>query len=345
MLAVFLAMAVGLHWPQDFSSYPVQKELRLFSLTALSAFAPFLLLQNKDERLTFVGVLALIGMVMAVLAAIDISIWGLSRRLGVFNTSVILLGRAAGFAALILFLLYWQRLINLWVFLPLVGLALLALLASGSRGPLLALLATVSVTLVLSLRVDRNRWWSLAKILVGFAGLAVAVVYFASNFGKLGRRFSRLVTGDWGSTENSRWALLQQTSDLISESPLGIGWGRLDEWIHVYNQGILQRYVHNIVLEIAVEAGWLAGAAFSILVVWTLAVVLRRAFESGASVGRFVSFDDYLLFAAPAYWLACALVSGDVNDNRPFWAMLGMALAVVGARQGTTMAGAACHGR
>jgi MYXO-CTERM domain-containing protein len=33
------------------------------------------------------------------------------------------------------------------------------------------------------------------------------------------------------------------------------------------------------------------------------------------------------------YWMVCAAFSGDVNDNRPFWALLGMALAALGSRR------------
>ena len=32
------------------------------------------------------------------------------------------------------------------------------------------------------------------------------------------------------------------------------------------------------------------------------------------------------------YWLICAAFSGDVNDNRPLWAMLGMLMAALGSR-------------
>src|SRR3546814_20775478 len=34
-----------------------------------------------------------------------------------------------------------------------------------------------------------------------------------------------------------------------------------------------------------------------------------------------------VVFAALSYWFWCAAFSGDVNDNRPLWAMIGMALA------------------
>ncbi len=331
MLAVFLAMAAGLRWPQEFADYETQKEIRLFSLTALSAFAPFVLLQGEDERRIFLYAIALLGVVMSACAAIEVAIVGSSSRLGIFNTNPILLARASGFAVIVLFLLYWQRHINVWVFLPLASLALLGLLASGSRGPLVALLATIIGTLPLCVSIARERVWSRGAVLLSIAGLAVAILYLRSGYTRLSERFLRLLTGQWGNTEVSRWAVWRETSELIVGSPLGVGWGRLSESVQVYNDGILLRHPHNIVLEIAVEAGWPAAVIFSVLVAGTLAVGFRRAFDATpAAGGRNNSVDGLLLFSAPAYWLLCALFSGDVNDNRPFWAMLGMALAARG---------------
>jgi hypothetical protein len=71
MLAVFLTLAIGLHWPENLSAYAEQKELRLFSLTALSAFAPLLLLRHRDQCRAFVYTICLLGLVMAGIAAIE----------------------------------------------------------------------------------------------------------------------------------------------------------------------------------------------------------------------------------------------------------------------------------
>src|SRR3546814_2138639 len=103
MLAVFLAMAMGLHWPEDLGAYATQKELRLFSLTALSAFAPLLLLRDDAQRRVFVYAVSLLALVMAALAAIEAARFGLSARNSVFNTNPILLARASGFAGILLF--------------------------------------------------------------------------------------------------------------------------------------------------------------------------------------------------------------------------------------------------
>lgn len=333
MAAIFLLMALGLHWPADLSAYPVQKELRLYSLTALSAFAPFLLLRGEEERRIFLFAAVLLGLAMAALAALELAMNGTSLRLSVFNTNPILLGRASGFAFLVLCLLLWQRRIPGWLFLALGGMAGLALLASGSRGPLVAVLGTLAVALPLSAHIGCNPLRSRSTVLVSIAGLAAATVYLFWMSTSISTRFLRLLTGEWGDTEVSRWALWRQTADLIAVSPLGVGWGHLNTWIQVYNDNILLRHPHNIVLEIAAEAGWAAALVFSLLVIWTLIAAFRRAVGKGAAAPNGLPSDGLLVFAALGYWFGCAFFSGDVNDNRPFWAMLGMALAALAVRR------------
>ena len=85
--------------------------------------------------------------------------------------------------------------------------------------------------------------------------------------------------------------------------PLGVGWGRLGDWVQVYNDNVLLQHPHNIVLEIAAEAGWAAALVFFLLVAWTVAALFRRAIQDGADTGKPASGDNLLIFAALAYWL------------------------------------------
>src|SRR3546814_9812835 len=77
------------------------------------------------------------------------------------------------------------------------------------------------------------------------------------NFGAL-RRLTNLLAGEFGNSESSRLAIWHQTIDVIATSPLGVGWGKLTEHVQVVHaEGNLLLHPHNIILEIAVEAGWL----------------------------------------------------------------------------------------
>src|SRR5690606_9951685 len=132
-------------------SYATQKELRLFSLTVLSAFAPLVLLRTEARRFAFVYTACVIGLVMASVAAVETAQHGLSARATIFNTNPILLARASGFAGLVLCLLYWQGRLNARAFAPAVLLALFGLVASGTKAPLLSLFLAVLVATPLAM--------------------------------------------------------------------------------------------------------------------------------------------------------------------------------------------------
>jgi len=329
LTALFAAMAIGLHPPEGWGSYATQKELRLFSLTAVAAFAPLLLLRGADQRRLFVVATAVLGLLMAVIALANSAQAGAYQRAGIFNTTPLHLARGGGFACLILCLLFWQRRLPVLFFAPALAVALAGLLLSGTRGPLVALLASgvVMAALCLAGGADRTRVWGTLLAASGFLVCGVAYLYIADTY--TGRHLVELLSGQLGDTESVRWALWQQTAVLIAENPFGIGWGHMAEFIHVTHNGIAQQHSHNILLEITLEAGWPAGALFA---AFTAMILLRLFRQSSAAVtatsGR-PNSDALVAFVALAYWLACAAFSGDVNDNRPFWAMFGLALATL----------------
>lgn len=330
MLAVFAAMAVGLHWPADLGGYPAQKELRLFSLTALAALAPLVLLQDDDERQLFLYTVGVLGAAMAIFAVVEVAAGGRFSRISAFNTNPILLARASGFTALLLCTLFWLGRIRLWIFLPAVAVALLGLLASGSRGPLAALLVTAAIVAAFCVLRAESRPRVLGSLAGGSVALAAAVFYMAQARISAGRRLLRLFSGEWGDTELSRWSIWRETAQVITESPLGVGWGWLGERVQVYHKGVLLQHPHNIILEITAEAGWLAAAVFIILAGVATAGAVRRAYRAAGASGSQSSIRFLVVLGALSYWLVCAMFSGDVNDNRTLWVMVGMALAAQG---------------
>jgi O-antigen ligase len=78
------------------------------------------------------------------------------------------------------------------------------------------------------------------------------------------------------------------------------------------------QYTHNVVLEIAVEAGWLSLAVFLVLVVVAarLAWRTRDTWIGGAGAGLL------------AFWFVASNFSGDVNSNRSLFLVLGVCLAL-----------------
>jgi O-antigen ligase len=270
---------------------------------------------------------------MAGVAVIEASWHGPSPRATVFNANPILLARVSGFAILVLCLLYWQGRLRVWLFAPAAGMASIGLLASGTKAPLLGLLLTVFAITPFFLMQSANRTRIWGTLLVGCAGLAATLAFLASAKFYFARRIAGALTGARGFTSDTRLTLWQLTLDMIPMHPLGLGWGRFSEWIRVFENGQLMRHPHNMALEIFLEAGWLAGAAFLALVAASLYRGLRAAYQDTARIGGSASPDLLLVLAGLMYWMVCAAFSGDVNDNRPFWALLGMALAALGSRR------------
>jgi O-antigen ligase len=104
--------------------------------------------------------------------------------------------------------------------------------------------------------------------------------------------------------------------DEIGTAPLGLGIGGFAQ---IYNFGSVtdRVYPHNIVLEIAVEEGWVIGLFFVFVVLMALVQGYRCA-NVEPSMRPF--------FAIFIYALCNSLVSGDMNDNRIVYALMCIAL-------------------
>jgi O-antigen ligase len=131
------------------------------------------------------------------------------------------------------------------------------------------------------------------------------------------------VLGGGLSADTSTQARLQlygSALDAALTHPEGIGWGNL--WTHIPAWALLdsgyRQYPHNLLIEVITEAGWLAGIA---LVVVLVAALRRARWHMTSATGRAV-------FALLMFFLLNAMVSGDINDNRFFFALVAIALAL-----------------
>ncbi|NIA70750.1 O-antigen ligase family protein [Pelagibius litoralis] len=323
MAGLFVVFLVGLRWPGAFADYPTQKTLRLFSLTALAVFASLVLIKTDREKLVFMVAVACLGTLMAAFALLDMAVYGVIYRASVWNVNPILVARASGFAVVCFLILYWYGRLSVWqVVIPIV-IALLGLVLSGSRGPLVAAIFTVCFVALapkFGSTPGRRALWTLV---VAGGGVAACLTWLSDIGISGGRRMVRFLTGEWGDSEATRLAVWKESVAAIADHPFGLGWGRFSETIQVFHGSeTLVLYPHNILLEISVEAGWLGGIFFACLVCWVLLSSYKRTSRRGG-----LSFC--IVLAGLVYWLVCAFVSGDINDNRPFWTFLVLALSTV----------------
>ena len=182
-----------------------------------------------------------------------------------------------------------------------------ALLASGARGPVVALLAGSAVLLFLGLsdRVARRRLLAVGAIALACLVMVPLLVPDSS----LVRSFSFAST-DVESTSSGRTEMWRQSWELISANPvLGIGTGGYAD----VNPPMI--YSHNLMLEVWVELGMLGP----LLVLALLASVGARMLQAFRRAGR---DERALLVTVFALFVAAtvnAMFSYALHGNWEIW--------------------------
>lgn len=299
----------------SFSDYSSEKVSRLFTLTLLAAVASVWLMRTRSRIRWFLYWLGAVGVALAIFGITQGSDPLVSGgRFVVPGGDPIGLGRVAGAALVCIGLLAFYRVFPLILALPLCALLVISLFSSGSRGPVLA--AGVAV-LLLAAAIPGSPLKRVVRI------GAIGVVAFAATWYGLSQapdvalaRFQLLTGDDLGLSIYTRELMIGESIALIPETPLGLGWGDFTEQI-VIAAPALEIYPHNILLEVTLEGGWLAGAA--------LLLVLFVAFKRSAR--RLDHVEGAALFGLIAYVTANAMVSGDVNSNRMVFTLAAASLA------------------
>ena len=192
------------------------------------------------------------------------------------------------------------------------------LIATGSRGPTLALVVALGAA-VLVVRRDLVK-----RAAIGVVALVLVwvVLLLAGSAGA--ERMRDAASGGLGSSP--RVALWREALAAIPTTPLGCGWGNF--WSVLtpgarLDSGYAQ-HAHNTVLEAFVEGGWVAGVAITVF------IVLALRHQLSAAHG-----DPYeaALFAVAVFLVACSMVSGTVGDDRAMFAVLAAAFAVADRRR------------
>ncbi len=201
-----------------------------------------------------------------------------------------------------------------------------ALVATGSRGPLLALLVGLAVLLTLVLRQGQG-----LRYTVVFLGAVVASVVVVprmlSTPGAIDRALSLFTDAGSGLSSNGREVLWNQAIEAVSLHPLlGLGTGGFAAIQP------LERYPHNLFLEAAAEMG-VVGLVLVVAVIATGIVYLVDAWNRGTESERSqVALTSALLATA----VVNANFSGDITGNSSVWFAVGLATGLQwrGARAG-----------
>nr|WP_275941380.1 O-antigen ligase family protein [Planosporangium flavigriseum] len=216
------------------------------------------------------------------------------------------LGAALAVPAVTAIGLAWASRRLLWLLAALPSLA--ALVATRSRGAMVAVVAGLLVLVVVHLR--RTRWPVLVAAVAGLAGLALlASGGLAWLQLGLGGRSANELTYNNGVRADAAWFALQVTL----EHPLrGIGYGMFAPYAGLHSPQQIVINTHNDFLRLAAEAGLPALLLFAYLL-WRGLRGLRDY--------------EYAVLGAAVVTYAVGLLFGNVLSNlivtAPFWVALG----------------------
>lgn len=313
-------MAISLVWTPEYV-YGSEKTLKFATLTALGAFAPFFLIEGrKDVRrlLVLLGVVGVIGAIivftLGTTAGQDQGRLEFSGAANTIFTSRFLLTGA--------FILLLAPLFGLWKRwrggIVLTGLIVVAIAASiGSRGPVVAFaLALVCTIAAVVLREPRRIVPVLVLVMAGIAVLPFISLPEASS-----ERLGNLIHNPSGTFEQDlRSRLYEKGIELAEEHPVrGIGAGGFFNYSYVVTNRE-ERYPHNVFIETAAELGIVPALLLAASVLALIVALYRRAWVAGGEDRTTI----YLLAGVFLLNLFATQFSGDFNDNKTFWAMLGV---------------------
>jgi hypothetical protein len=242
-------------------------------------------------------------------------------RHSALGAATIAFSRSAGSAFLVVLYLRARRELGSVLAVVLGSLLLLAMIGSGSRGPLLSLIPAVGA---FGFVVSRPKLLSVIKVgsIAGAALLAWGWIEPYLPIAPL-KRLTAFAHGHLGSSELERLNAFRASADVIPSHPFGLGLGGF-QGLNVL-VGSPRQFPHNIILEAWLEGGWAAGAVLvavlciALVRLGVLARLRQLRPESGVLIALFV------------FLLLNDLVSGELNDSKVLFSVLAMTLSFPGA--------------
>jgi len=306
--------------------YGFDKTMRFIFLTGWAFFGSVFIVSDFLSLKHFSWAVVAISTAMTIEALLNYNIGGQAAFITAFGSNYIALGRAAGLGLLTIVALLLQVEQTLGIRLALWVMAaghFFAALASGARGPVMALVISMILFVLLSMRVFPSLRVERFAFKLGVIALFTTIILVIAGqelFPTLALRYHILLT-EVGDSAAARLSFFQAAFELWVGSPIwGCGPGQFS--IAVAGEDV-RSYPHNIFLELGAETGLLGVLVFTILVGYSLLKGLFCLYKQKRS---FRVSCRYLVVAC-CFALVNAMVSGDINDNR----LLFVFLALLGA--------------
>ena len=318
---LFVALAAILVAGISYSANPaygISKTLRFATLGLITPIVTLQIIRTPEsvKRLAYSTIV--LGLIMSVVAILGGGDPEFAGKYTAFGSDTIALGRAAGYSfGLTVLLVLWDYRRLIWA-VPVAAICLVALVGSGSRGPLVGL--AIGLVVLFAARLFTRGAMRLGIAIV-VAVLCIAVLASTpllpeASLGKLTR-----ISSDASSADPTRVMLADRAVHMVIERPLtGHGTGGFA----AEDTGF--EYPHNMVLEAGSENGLLAA----IIVIAILGIAAWRATQNILTAQGPWTEMVMLLFVMAT---TNAMVTGDLNSNRLLFAVVTIAAAQA-AREG-----------
>jgi len=324
MLSLFALFVPTLLWT-DWNSYAIEKASRFYTLTLLAGVAPIFIVRTLEDLRRFLsGFIFLCSIVAGAALIVLLNQGDELDRLAVLDATTIVTGRAIGIVILWLGLLWFEPSSKK----VLVGVTLVILptllIATGAKGPLVATPSTLAIALIFfgeGVRRYLPRMLLIGVLSAGVLWLSLPLLPGTSLF-----RVGTFVVGQFGSSELDRTSFYKDTLSGIVASPQGLGLGGFASKFGV-GGGEIREFPHNIILEVFLEGGWLAGLFFCYLLWRGLKDVFLLVKD------REEAWLYKLLFSFTIFSLLNDLVSGELNDSKVLIAFLGVSIGLTACRR------------
>jgi O-antigen ligase len=323
LLLIGVMLALSLSWT-PMPDYGGDKVLKFFTLTPLAALAPFFIIEDRRDLRTLLWATVGLAVLAAVLSLVEPGSAETGRLEFGGNENTIFTSRLLCAGALVLLVAPALGVPpRLRLVAPLLGVGLvLVALGVGSRGPIVAL--ALSLACVAAASVVKSPRQLVSVLAIVAAGIALFPLIQLPETSR--QRLEQTVNNPVQTLEeDGRSRLYNKAIELTAENPVrGFGAGGFFLYSYVLmNQE--EKYPHNMFLELSAEVGLLPPILLGLAVLWVLFTLGRRAWTSDSDRDRRLTFVLGGLFLINLF---AVQFSGDINDNRVFWAMFGIAWLV-----------------
>lgn len=310
VLLIGVMLFVGILY-SPLPSQGLVKAGKYLSMNLYIFFAAMLFINDLDKLKNLIKAIALVGMVVATVSIVYIACAGVGSitRFALPAQNPIWFARGMGMSLLAtLFLLeLTNKKLERFVYIFFISIMLFLLYTAGSRGPALALIASLFFYFFLLQRKRFNFLKKLFFFLLIFISVKLSVVIAPEHiWNRMLNLFSR-----FDLTTFYRLRAFETAKDLFFDNPLkGVGTAGFG----YFN---MLSYPHNIVLELASELGIWGGLAFISLVFYAGYLGIKLLKNKKAS---FLELNlNKTFFAIFIFTLINSQVSGAVYGNYQLW--------------------------